>query len=319
MNGNHFTTYSRATGMIQKNLTRLAAYSNSSLTFDDANVYIFEELTAELIKFKPSAPNRKPEFKEARFVCCKKKHIFAYMSGHDDLLAKLRQTLEEQGIDSFHILEDLVPIEEQMEYFRYFERLRGENNPFVRDDEVAVLFSPDESVARKKRSLILLASIPDVGAYRSIETYHSSPLEAELTHWSSMALVSSRIVLSSDLSGQQQVYISSGLGGQDKKLRFFSLFTTADRQPFTDLQKEIVEREFSFQLEKADVVIEKFEIKTNYFTIQMLFAFDKDAKSCLDAAVNESNQYGNFLDTKFLFTNVKVLSEKEINNLLEKK
>lgn len=241
------------------------------------------------------------------------------MNGHDDLLAKLRQTLEEQGIDSFHILEDLVPIEEQMEYFRYFERLRGENNPFVRDEEVAVLFSPDAPVSRKKRSLILLASIPDVGAYRSIETYHSSPLEPELTHWSSMALVSSRIVLSSDLSGQQQVYISSGLGGQDKKLRFFSLFTTADRQPFTDLQKEIVEREFRFQLEKADVIIEKLEIKANYFTIQMLFAFDKDAKTCLDAAVQECNQYGNFLDTRFLFTNVKVLSEKEINNVLERK
>ena len=241
------------------------------------------------------------------------------MNGHDDLLAKLRQTLEEQGIDSFHILEDLVPIEEQMEYFRYFERLRGENNPFVRDEEVAVLFSPDAPVSRKKRSLILLASIPDVGAYRSIETYHSSPLEPELTHWSSMALVSSRIVLSSDLSGQQQVYISSGLGGQDKKLRFFSLFTTADRQPFTDLQKEIVEREFRFQLEKADVIIEKLEIKANYFTIQMLFDFDKDAKTCLDAAVQECNQYGNFLDTKFLFTNVKVLSENEINNLLERK
>lgn len=241
------------------------------------------------------------------------------MNGHDDLLAKLRQTLEEQGIDSFHILEDLVPIEEQMEYFRYFERLRGENNPFVRDEEVAMLFSPDTPVSRKKRSLILLASIPDVGAYRSIETYHSSPLEPELTHWSSMALVSSRIVLSSDLSGQQQVYISSGLGGQDKKLRFFSLFTTTDRQPFTDLQKEIVEREFRFQLEKAEVIIEKFEIKANYFTIQMLFAFDKDAKTHLDAAVQECNQYGSFLDAKFLFTNVKVLSEKEINNILERK
>lgn len=241
------------------------------------------------------------------------------MSGQDDLLAKLRQTLDEQGIDSFHILEDLVPIEEQMEYFRYFERLRSENLPFVRDEEVALLFSPDTPVARKKRSLVLLASIPDVGAYRSIETYHSSPLEEELTHWSSMALVSSRIVLSSDLSGQQQVYISSGLGGQDKKLRFFSLFTTVDREPFTDLQKEIVEREFTFQLEKADIIIEKFETKANYFTIQMLFTFDTDAKSCLDAAVIECNQYGNFLDTRFLFTNVKVLSEKEIETLLQKK
>ena len=104
------------------------------------------------------------------------------MSDHNDLLAKLRQTLNEQGIDSFHILEDLVPIEEQMEFFRYFDLLRRENSPFVRDDEVSILFSPDEPIDRKKRSLTLLASIPDVGAYRSIETYHSSPLEPELVH-----------------------------------------------------------------------------------------------------------------------------------------
>lgn len=241
------------------------------------------------------------------------------MSAQDDLLAKLRQTLNEQGIDSFHILEDLVPLEEQMDYFRYFDKLRRENNPFVRDEEISVLFSPDESIERKKRSLSLLASIPDVGAYRSIETYHSSPLEPELSHWSSMALVSSRIILSSDLSGHQQVYISSGLGGQDKKLRFFALFTTPEREAFTVLHKEIVEREFIFQLQKAEVIIEKFEIKENYFTILMLFSFEKDAKSILNEAVTECNQYGNFLDPKFLFTNVKVLSENEIMHLLEKK
>ena len=134
-----------------------------------------------------------------------------------------------------------------------------------------------------------------------------------------MALVSSRIVLSSDLSGHQQVYISSGLGGHDKKLRFFALFTTQNRQGFTELQREIVEREFSFQLQKAEVMIEKFEIKDNYFTILMLFSFDKDAKSSLNAAVTECNQYGNFLDPRFLFTNVKVLTEKEITHLLDKK
>jgi hypothetical protein len=51
----------------------------------------------------------------------------------------------------------------------------------------------------------------------------------------------------------------------------------------------------------------------------MLFPFDKDVKSNLSAAIAECNQYGNFLDAKFLFTNVKVLSEKEIENILEKK
>lgn len=164
-----------------------------------------------------------------------------------------------------------------------------------------------------------LASIPDVGAYRAIETYHSSPLEPELFNWSSLSLVGSRIILSSDLSGQQQIYVSSGLGGHEKKLRFFGLFTTNDRQPLTDLQKEIVDREFRFQLQQADVEIEKFEIKDNYFTLLMLFPLNSNVRASINEAVNEINQYGNFLDPKFLFTNVKILSEREIDKLLEKK
>src|SRR5690554_361441 len=131
------------------------------------------------------------------------------MSGHDNLLEKLRQTLDAQGIDSFHILEDLVPIDIQMDYFKYFDKLRRENAAFDRDDEVDILFAPDESIETKKRSLTLLAAMPDVTAYRSIETYHRSPSDSELSHWSSMALVSSRIILSSGLSGQQQIYVSS--------------------------------------------------------------------------------------------------------------
>lgn len=236
----------------------------------------------------------------------------------DDILGELRKTLDEQGIETFHVLEELVPVEEQMAYFRYFEQLRRQNKPFVRDEEVATLFSSEASVEEKKRSLSLLASIPDVAAYRCIETYHENPLEPELKNWSAMALVGSRIVLASDLSGQQQIYISSGLGGQDKRLRFFSLFTTKNRENFTDLQREIVEREFSFQLQQADVEIEKFDIKDNYFTILMLFSFDIDIKSTFNKTIDECNQYGDFLDNQFLFTNVKVLTEHEIKRLLMK-
>lgn len=241
------------------------------------------------------------------------------MSEHDDLLERLRQTLNQQEVDSFHILEDLVPLNIQMDYFKYFDKLRKENPPFNRDEEVSILFSQEEDIERKKKSLTLLASIPDVGAYRTIETYHSSPADKELVYWSSMALVSSRIILTSDLSGQQQVYISSGLGGQDKRLRFFSLFTSNNRQEFTSFQKEIIDHEFTFHLNSTDVLIEKFEIGNNYFTLLLLFHFDEDIKSRLNSAVEECNKYGNFLDTKFLFTNVKILNEKEIEILINKK
>lgn len=225
----------------------------------------------------------------------------------------------EQGVESFHVLEDLVPIEEQMEYFRYFDQFRREDSPFVRDEEISILFSAEALIERKKKSLLRLASIPDVSAYRAIETYHSSPLEPELFNWSSMALVSSRIVLSSDLSGQQQIYVSSGLGGHNKKLRFFALFTTNNRQVLTDLQKEIVDREFRFQFQQAEIEIEKFEIKDIYFTILMLFPINIEVRASINAAIDEINQYGNFLESKYLFTNVKVLNESEIEKLLDKK
>ena len=241
------------------------------------------------------------------------------MNEWKDILDKLRDTLNNQGIDSFHILEELVPIEEQMEYFQYFDRLRTDNELFVRDDEIDILFSPDATIREKKRSLALLASIPDVGAYRSIETYQSSPQEPELKNWSSIALVGSRIVLNSDLSGKQQVYISSGLGGHNQKLRFFSLFTTPLRENFTDLQKEIIEREFKFQLEKADVEIEEFKIEMNYFSILMLFPFDTDVRAILKATIEECNKYGNFIDINFLFTNVKIFSDSDIQQFIMRK
>jgi hypothetical protein len=162
-----------------------------------------------------------------------------------------------------------------------------------------------------------LSSIPDVKAYRAIETYQSSPLEPELKNWSSIALLGSRIGLDSELSGKRQIYISSGLGGHDKKLRFFTLFITSSLENFTELQKQIVEREFRFQLEAADVDIEKFEIENNYFTILFLFPFKTDVRAVLQSAIEECNKYGNFLDEKFLFTNVKVFNDEEIQKLLD--
>ena len=38
------------------------------------------------------------------------------MKNWKDILDKLRTTINNQGLDSFHVLEELVPIEEQMEF-----------------------------------------------------------------------------------------------------------------------------------------------------------------------------------------------------------
>lgn len=241
------------------------------------------------------------------------------MGKEEDLLKNLRQMIKEQGIESFHLLEDLVPIEEQMEFFRASETLRKSKYVFDLDEEIVILFSSNQPIERKKTSLLRLSTLPEVSAYRAIETYHSSPLEPELNNWSSMALLGSKIILNSNLSGQQQVYISSGLGGYGKKLRFFGLFSTKDRQPFSDLQREIVDREFRFQFSQNEIDIESFDLEENYFTILMLFSLDTDARESINATIEEINKYGNFLDSKYLFTNVKILDKEEIIKMISRR
>ena len=239
------------------------------------------------------------------------------MKNWNHILSKLRTTINRQGIDSFHVLEELVPLEEQMEFFKHLDDLNARKVRFAPDSEIEMLFSSDVPIERKKESIVLLSSIPDVKAYRALETYQSNPLEPELKNWSSIALLGSRIGLDTELSGKPQIYISTGLGGHNKKLRFFTLFITQSQETLTDLQKQIVEREFRFQLESADVDIETFEIKDNYFTILFLFPFKTDVRAILQSAIDECNQYGNFLDNKFIFTNVKVFNDEEIQKLLD--
>ena len=117
------------------------------------------------------------------------------MKNWDHILDKLRATINNQGIDTFHVLEELVPIEEQTEFFRYFDELNAKKTRFVPDTEIEMLFSPDVSIERKKECIALLSSIPDVKAYRALETYQRDPLEPELKNWSSIALLGSRIGL----------------------------------------------------------------------------------------------------------------------------
>ncbi len=241
------------------------------------------------------------------------------MNEEEDLLKKLRHIIKEHGIESFHLLEDLIPIEEQMEFFNETDRMASNKVEFDVDEEIVILFSSNQPIKRKKKSLLKLSSIPDVQAYRAIETYHSSPQEPELLNWSSMALLGSRLILSSNLSGQQQIFISSGLGGYGKKLRFFCGFISTNSVEFNDLQREIIDREFKFQFENQDIDIEHFNIYDKYFTTQILVPIDSEARLVINDAIEEVNKYGGFLETKYLFTNVRIYNQEEIYKIINKK
>ena len=222
----------------------------------------------------------------------------------------------------FHILEQSISVELQLEYFKYSERMRTENRPSALDEErytilTGTLSDPDASDEELKESLVSLALSKDVKAYRFLEGYVRNAPE-RVKDWSELALMESRMGLESEFSDEKQIFISTGLGGKGDKLRFFTLLSSHGKQPFEEYQKKVIEREFEYYLSKKDCEIEKLDIRNDYVSMVFLIPIRVDIKQALDAVIMECNQYGNFLSDIFTVTNVKILTEKEIRKILDK-
>lgn len=240
------------------------------------------------------------------------------MNSFDKIINQLKDSSGEMG-DNMHMLNEIVPVDEQMKYFHYSKHVQKNKEKLDRNYMIAKLFTPEANIEDKRYYLTVLAGIVDVAAYRAIETYHSSPLEPELGHWSALALAESKILLDAELSGEKQFFVSTGLGGKDKKLRYFSVIATADRKDFTNFQLETLTRELKFQFEQNNIELEELTIKGNYVKMFLLCGLSIDPRECVKKAVIEANEFGNYIDDHFLLTNIKQLNDIEITELLNKK
>lgn len=222
---------------------------------------------------------------------------------------------------NMHMLDEIVPVEEQMKYFQYSKYVNSQEKDKQPDRNfmIAKLFTPDISIEDKRYYLSVLAGMTDVASYRAIEAYHNSPLEKELTSWSALALTESRISLDGELSGEKQFFVSTGLGGRGGKLRYFSVIASKDRSDFTDFQKEVIKKELNFAYEAHDIDIENIDFKSNYVKIFLLCGLKFDPRACTENAIKECNEIGNFIDNRFLLTNVKLINDNEIQELLNTK
>ncbi len=219
---------------------------------------------------------------------------------------------------NLHLLERIIPVEEQMKYFEYSKNIRSQHEYINRNYLVAELFSKDSDIENKRYSLSMLAGIVDIAAYRAIEAYNKNPDYEELANWSALALMESQLLLDSDLSGEEHFLISTGLGGANNMLRFFAIVPSKDRSEFTELQQQIINKEFQFIFDSNNITIEEFSIQKNYIKILLLTDLKHNLKKTFERIINECNEFGNFLDEKFMLTNVRRFDDIEIEKLLKK-
>ena len=243
------------------------------------------------------------------------------MKEEGDVFKKFRDSFSKMD-GHFHILEQRVPVELQMEYFKYSEQVRKERTkPDLNDMDYTAfresLSNPESTTVYKKYILSMLATSREVKAYRMLEDYVQHP-DDDVSNWAYMALMESRISLESELSDEKQIYISTGLGGKGEKLRFYVLMLSRDRKPFQEYQRKVIEREFAYFLPKADCEIERLTIGEQYVELVFLIPLRADIKLTLERVINECNQYGDFLSDIFTITNVKELTEQEVTDIINK-
>jgi len=235
------------------------------------------------------------------------------MKNDRNALKNLQNSLESLR-GNLHVLETTVPVERQMEYFRYSEAIRSrtDSDENLLEELMEVLTFPDSSSEEIRYALAYLAISGNVKAYRAIEAYNNlHPGE-----WAAMSLMQAKITLESEFSDEKQVFISTGLGGKGNQLRFYAFFKSNMRKSFSEYQKKLIEKEITFSIEKHAGILEEIMIEDNYFTVLFLIRIQSDIKTMLEEAIAECNQYGDFINKGFIITNVKIFSKEEIQNEL---
>jgi len=216
---------------------------------------------------------------------------------------------------NFSILEHQVDVRVQIDYFDFSRNLRRDFDPELVLKQEQDLVDPEISIETKKELLVSLASIDKPEAYRIIERFIQLASN-ELKDWAILSLQESKLLLESKLLEEHQVFISTGLGGLRGKLRYFIALFSESSKDFSDIQRNLIKSEFDFIFPKYDAEIEKIEFFTNYATVVALIPLNVPVLDPIKSTIGECNNLGNFIKQGFLITNVKVLSEIEIENLL---
>jgi len=219
--------------------------------------------------------------------------------------------------ENFSILEEQIDIDVQMKYFDFARKLRTARRATDCFENREELFIDTIDFDRKREILVTIAAIDDVIAFRTIERFVKES-SGEIYQWAVLALQESRMLLQSSLLDEQQVFISTGLGGKGQKLRYYVVFI--NKKPdeiLSRTQQKLLKEELITELKSNDGEFETIDFTEGFSTAMVMLPLQTDLKTAFRNIIDECNQYGDFLNDDMILTNVKMLSRSEITEMLQ--
>lgn len=230
----------------------------------------------------------------------------------------LKQFLEkklQKSFSDFMVFEEGIDVSVQIKFEKASMEFIDKNKDIRPLNELKDILYNSETTEDKKNALIELSMSGDVKAYRIIEKYKTEYTE-DLKSWAILSFQKSRAHIEHELSDDEKIYISSGLGGSGNKLRYFFVLSTNEKVSFSDFQKKLLTKEIKFYLSKNDSIAEKITFYDYFVSILCLVPLQISPDTILKGILNETENFGNFLSDEIIATNTEIFSEEKIIKLI---
>lgn len=232
------------------------------------------------------------------------------VSGHGEIL----KILTKLGGDVI-VVDNKTPMREQVRFFEQFikwaNRMReGEcdGEPQTVHQKYAKLLKEEVPLDEKVELLAYLAACGNVESVKVLEAYQEK-VSPELKEWAKLAMSCCQTVLKGELTGQKQVFVTTGLGGSINRFRFCVCLFAAKGVTFAPFQRETIEKEMRFMMGKV-VEFERLVIKDRYAIAMVLVPIQENISRLVEETLNSINVYGNFLHTRPIISNTMEVTEE---------
>lgn len=236
----------------------------------------------------------------------------------DELYDNLKE-LSDAISNDFSVIEEPIDMEFQMNYFKRSKKIKSDiADKELNIEELGNLYDPNLSDEQLMDRMIMLAGIDNPKAYRILEDYANRKSE-RLHQWSLLALQESKMLIEGNLLDKHRIFVSTGLGGRGNLLRYYFVLVGKNISEFEPYQQRTIISEFTSTLNENDSEIENVEFFEKFAVFTALMPLNTSFSKVFSSAIEQCNEFGDFLQSDFLITNVKILSHDEIRNIVENK
>lgn len=233
---------------------------------------------------------------------------------HEKILAQMRQIALKHP-EKIRIVETNVDAEVQLEFYSMMQDV----DKSYHDMDLPEIFgqlSDCDDMQHRKKLLVAIASTGEIEAYRFLEKYLET-CDDDIKKWALLACQQCQMFLESSLLDESKIYVASGLGGKDHRLRYIFVLSGKKKATFSDFEKKVMENEAKYYLEKSDSVFENVKYDVNYAIFMALVPLHEDIVALVRSIIDEVNQYGGFIMQSIFVTNEKVVSKEVLDKMFD--